>query len=265
MLFPENPNASSQVFYNCEDILNFARVLVNDAQSGLTGQDLSDDRPYTWTLLNFVYGKLQNWLEDNNVESAMYAEAVVTLPASVYSADPNAQCKLDYTGFTDATGNFYDTPALPGDLLEPLQLWSRPSDVNQPFREMSQQLGGMDGTYGLYTYRKWEFRGNGVYLQGGVNNQIDLRIRYMPSLPMLIQPPTGSASPRIWFARAGEAFAYMIAAEFAEIRGAANAPMLRAKANEELQIIANKSAKRSNQANVRARGYAFGRSRGTWQ
>lgn len=260
----------SEVFWNVEDILNFARVLVNDVQGGLSGQDLADDKSGTWPLLNLCYGRLANWLEDNNVESAMYAEAIIQLPASASYTDPAAQSHLDYSGFYDAAGNFYDaSPALPPDILEPLQLWQRPTGQNVPFYEMKQELGGLGSSYnygwngGSYgsSYGKWEFRQNAIYILGGAYQPTDLRIRYIPSVVELVQPTGDQPFPTIWFSRAGEAFAYLIAAEFAEIRNAKNAPILRAKANQELEIIANRSAKRANRAQIRKRGYGFGRRR----
>lgn len=262
----------SQVFYTTTDILNFARILVNDAQGGLSGQELSDDKPYTWPLLNLCYGRLANWLEDNNVESAMYAEAIIQLPVSATYNDPSAQSRLGYDGFADASGFFYDTPSLPPDLLEPLQMWQRPTGQNVPFYEMKQQLGGLDnawnygwngGTYGS-VYGSWEFRQNSIYILGGAYQPTDLRIRYVPSVVELTQPTAENPDvPIIWFAKAGEALAYMIAAEFAEIRNAPNAAALRMKANAELEIIANRSAKRENRAQTRKRGYGFGRRRRT--
>lgn len=256
---------SSAVFWNTTDILNFARVLVNDAQGGISGQDLADDRPYTWPLLNLCYAKLANWLEDANVESATYAEAVISLPASASYSDPNAQSHLDYDGFTDAAGFTYESPTLPSDLLEPLQLWQHATGQNVPFREMKQRLGGMESAYGGAIYGgfigTWEFRQNGIYFLGGATQPTDIRIRYIPSLPELVQPTGDQKPPVIWFARAGEALAYLVAAEFAEVRGASNAVNLRAKANEQLQILANKSAKRSNQSQTRRRGYGFRRAR----
>lgn len=255
----------SAIFWNTTDILNFARVLVNDAQGGISGQDLADARPYTWPLLNLCYAKLANWLEDNNVESATYAEAIVTLPVSADSQDPAAQSRLGYDGFTDPAGFFFETPTLPPDMLEPLQLWERPSGQNRPFREMSQRLGGLGAKFGGGPFREWEFRQNSIYLLGGAFTKVDLRFRYIPSLPELVQPTGDQPAPVIWFARAGEALAYMVAAEYAEIRNSANAANLRAKANEQLQILANKSAKRSNQSQVRRRGYGFQRGRRrTW-
>jgi hypothetical protein len=262
----------SDVFWNTTDILNFARILVNDAQSSLAGQDLADDKPYTWPLLNLCYAKLANWLEDNNVESASYNEATISLPASAVYSDPNAQSRLGYDGFTDAAGFTYDTPTLPTDLLEPRQLWQTPTGQNVPDREMRQVLGGLEGPYyngingGIYggMYGSWEFRQNSIYFLGGAYQPTDIRIRYIPSFTVLVQPAAGEPAPTIWFARAGEALAYLVAAEFAEIRNAKNAVNLRAKANEQLQIIANKSAKRANQAQTRRRGYGFNRGRRLW-
>jgi hypothetical protein len=121
----------------------------------------------------------------------------------------------------------------------------------------------MGAQYGNGPYVQWEFRQNSIYILGGSVNLADIRIRYIPSMPVLIQPtPENPAQPVIYFAKAGEALAYMVAAEFAEIRSAANAPNLRAKANEQLNILSNKAAKRENQAQQRKQGYGFGRRRG---
>ena len=257
------PGSPSSIFYNTTDILNMARVLVNDAQGGLSGQDLADARPQTWVTLNIAYDALQSWLEDNNVESAMYAEAIVSLPVNAGSQDPNAQTRLGYDGFVDAAGNFYDQPNLPQDMLEPLQLESRTTGLNQPFYEMKQKLGGMGAQYGNGPYLQWEFRQNSIYILGGSVNLADIRIRYIPSMPQLIQPTLENPNPPvIYFANAGLALARMVAAEFQEIRNAVNAPTMRAKANAELAILANKSAKRENQSQQRKRGYGFGGRRG---
>lgn len=261
------------VYWNTTEILNLARILVNDVQANggdLTGQDLADSRPYTWPLLNFCYSKLANWLEDNNVESAMYAEEIISCPPSAVTFDPNLQSRLGYDGFSvgvgidNTVGFHYDLPTLPVSpyLLEPLTIWQRPTGQVSPFYEMKQRLGGLETTYGNWLYGNWEFRENSIYLSGGTTVGVDLRIRYIPALPELVKPTDEFPDPpMIWFARAGEALAYMVAAEFAEIRNALNAPMLRAKANEQLQIIANKSAKRANQSQTRRRGYGFNRRR----
>lgn len=252
----------SDIFWNTTDILNFARVLINDAQGSIQGQDLADVRPYTWPLLNFCYGRLQNWLQDNNVESSTYAEQIIQLPISSGSSDPNQTCRLGYDGFDDSNGFHYDTPTLPSEMLEPLNIWQRQTGQNAPFRLFPQRLGGLRASlYGNFLFSEWEFRQNSLYFSGGCYTPMDIRIRFIPSFPELVQPTGDQPAPTIYFGRAGEALAYMIAAEFLEIRSAANAPAMRAKAVAELDILANKSAKRENQAMVRRKGYGFGRRR----
>lgn len=250
----------SQVFYNTTDILQRARVSINDAQSSLDGQDLSDDRPYTWTLLNMVYEDLANQLEDMNVESAMYGEATLTIPPCNTSQDPAAQCRIGYDGFDDAAGNHYETPCLPVGFIEPLTLMQRVSGQNVPFRPFTQKLGGLGSGFSGYL-NAWEFRENSIYFTGSSGVPMDIKSRYIPALPELLEPAENEDAPVIWFARAGLALAYMLAAEYLEIRNAPNAATVRAKADKQLQIIANKTAKRENQTQTRRQGYGFRRRR----
>lgn len=268
-----DPSAGSDVFYNTEEILQASRFLINDVQGGLDGQLLRSDDPRTWVLLNFCYGRLANWLEDNNVESAMYAEANISLPASAVYTDPSAQSRLGYDGFADAAGFLYPHPALPANLLEPLQLWQRPTGQNVPFYEMKQHLGGLGnawnygwsgGTYGSI-YGDWEFRQNSIYILGGAYQPTDMRLRFVPSLAMLVQPTDQNPTPPvIWFAKAGEALSLWIAYQYVKSRlGAAAAAGLKIDRDEELNIIANRSAKRENRTQTRRRGYGFARRR-TW-
>lgn len=259
-----------QVFWSVEDVLNFARLLINDMQGSTAGQELADDNPYTIWLLNLSYAKLQNALEDTNCEAVTYAEAIVgplaAAPAIYY--DPNTQVRLGYDGYWDGTNETDPSVILPGDLLQPLALWERPSGSTQPFIPMRQKLGGLEARWGVgYSYGGprfglWEFRSNGgvpaIYMPGSqVVNEI--RIRYIPSLAMLAINDEDGNPMQVPLARAGEALAYGIAADWAEIRGAANAATLRAGYKEQVQTISNKSAKREGAANQRARGYGFAR------
>jgi hypothetical protein len=257
-------NPGTDIFWNTEDILNFARVLANDAQGSLAGQDLADARPYTWTLLNLCYAKLANWLEDDNVESATYDQWDLTLPISAGSSDPAAECRLGYDGFVDSNGFLYETPTLPALMLQPLNVSQRFTGQNWDYQDIPQRLGPLNGSYYGYLYRRWQFRKNSIYFTGNTSAQVDIRIYGIPSFPYLQPPVNGQPPQQIPFARAGEALAYMVAAEYLEIRGAANAPMVRAKANEQLQIISNKSSKRDNQAQTRKKGYGFNRRRRSW-
>ena len=163
----DSADPTSQVYWTTTDILNFARVLVNDTQGTLSGQNLADNAPATWPLLNFCYAKLQNALEDSNVESVTYADAIVTVPGSGSYSDPASQSVLSYSGFTDAAGNTYDEPTLPPDLTMPLSLETRTAGQNAPFLPMAQRQGGLPSQFGNYRFLMWEFKQGGIYLLGG--------------------------------------------------------------------------------------------------
>jgi len=268
-VLPPQPVAAG-IFWDANDVLNFARILVNDAQGGLSGQDLSNDRDYTWPLLNFCYAKLANWLEDSNVEAATYSEAIIgpLAAAPTASSDINTQVRLGYDGYWDGGADDTDPKfKLPEDCLMPLEIWERQASNSGPFIPMKQVLGGISPRSGSWNFRYWELRWDSnrpaLFMPGAIQANL-LRIRYIPALPLLIQPTGTQPYPQIPLARAGEALAYMVAAEFAEIRNAPNAPRLRQKADEQLSIISNKSAKRENQVDQRRRGYGFGRRRRLW-
>lgn len=264
---PTNLALPSTVFWSALDVLNFARMLINDQQGGIGGQELSDDQAYTWLLLNFAYAKLCNQLEDTNVEAVTYAEAIVgpLAPAPNAGVDPNVQVRLGYDGYWDGTNDTDENVILPGDMLEPTQIWERRSGTNLPFTLMKQQLGGLQSRwgfqYGFQSFGVWEFRGNNgvpaIYFPG-TQSAVEIKIRYIPSLSLLEMNEDGSY-PQVPLLRAGEALAYGVAYMWAQIRGAANTGALKAEYDNQVRIVSNKSSKRENGAITRPRGYGFGR------
>lgn len=275
-------NLPSTVFWSAFDVLNFARMLTNDMQGSQAGQELAIENPYTWVLLNFCYAKLCNQIEDTNVESVTYAEAIVgPIPAAPTAAfDPNVQVRLGYDGVWNGSPDSETDGSiiLPGDMLEPTIIMERPSGSNLPFLQMKQQMGGLRPKWGsAYGYSNgysrlgtWEFRGgNGapcLYFPGA-QIDIDIRIRYIPSLPLLELTQDDDENyiyPQIPLARAGEALAYGVAYQWQMIRGAANALALKAEYDNQIRILSNKSAKRANATISRSRGYGFSRSNRRW-
>lgn len=250
--------------------MTFVRLLINDGQNGLQGQELSDDSPYTPWIINLAYSNLQDDLEDTNVESVTTAEAIVGPLSAAPSAasDPNTQIRLGYNGYWDGTNDTDGEVTLPGDLVMPLRVWSRPAGSVQPFLPVKQQFGGIEARFGMGLPNLigngsvWEFRGNALYMPGNIQ-AMDLRIRYIPSLALF---PSADIdfTVQVPLARAAVALAYGIAAEWTEIRGALNAPMLRAKYEKRIEVISNKTAKRENASITRSRGYGFGRRRRGW-
>jgi hypothetical protein len=265
-IIPPPTPSETNIFWDANEILDFARIEFNDVQGGLSGQDLSNDRPYTWPLLNLCYANLAAWLEDSNVESSTYEEAVVggigADPNA--SSDPSAQVRLGYDGCYYSNGAYDSKKKLPFDCLMPLEVSFRQTGTVTIFRSVKQHLGGLPQRTANWGPQFWEMRKNSLCLTG-FTQIIDLKLRYIPALPLLVQPTVEPfVYPLVPLARCGPALAYMIAAEFAEIRNASNAVRLRQKANEQLDIISNRSSKRENQVDQRRRGYGFGRRRRLW-
>jgi hypothetical protein len=273
-VLPPVPGAyPTQTFWSVLDIIELARILANDAQGGLSGQELADTNPQVWPLLNLCYAKMCNALEDSNVEAATTTEAIVgPLAGSPQAAiDPTTQSQLTYLGFWNGDPNteMDANVTLPLDLIQPLKLWERPAGSNLPFAPMMQNYGGLESRWGVgfvvggTCFGRWEFRsvGGGVnaICLPAINTTQEIRIRYIPSLAILQKNEDGTY-PQVQLARTGEALAYALAAEWAEIRGAANAPNLRAKYEDQIRIITNKTAKRENVGFTRPSGYAFGRN-----
>lgn len=264
-IIPTPTPSNTNVFWDAEEILTFARIQLNDVQGGLSGQDLADSRPYTWPLLNFCYANLTAWLEDSNVESTTYQETVVgpLAPDPNATVDPSTQVRLGYDGYFLSNGAVDLLVKLPFDCLMPLEVSYRQVGSVGRYIRVPQYLGGLPQRSGNWGPWNWEMRMNSLCLTGFIQ-PLNLKLRYIPALPLLVQPGVGEPYPLVPLARCGPALAYMVAAEFAEIRNATNAPRLRAKATEQLDIISNRSAKRENQVDQRRRGYGFGRRRRAW-
>jgi hypothetical protein len=260
----------SSVFWNVGDVLNFARMLVNDMQGSVQGQELADNNPYTIWLLNLAYSNLQSELEDTNVEAVTKAQAVVgpLVPSPLAGVDPSAQVQLGFDGYWNADPNnpTDGSVALPGDLLQPLQIEERPAGSNQPFVPMNQVHGILPSRWSLGSafvrFGVWQFRKSdtavAIYMPAA-SMANELRINYVPSLDLFTRNEDGSW-PQIPLARAGEALAYGVAAMWTGIRGAANAAWLAAQYKEKVTILSNKSAKRDNTGFQRPQGYGFGRN-----
>ncbi len=258
---PQRPlYVASQVFWNVYEVLNFARAVLNDMQIDREGDLLSNTQPYTEVLLNLCYANLQDKLADSGVEAVSVKEAVVLSVPGSLAMDPATQVRLGYDGYFDGVNTEALPWTLPQDLLMPMELWERTAGSLSGFRMMTQRLGGFPSLGVFGGWGIWEFRENAIWFPAA-SQANDLRIRYVPSLPDLRVPPEGEPPMQIPLARCGQALAYMIAAELAESRGAVGAPVLRAKAETQIEEMATKSAKRMQQATIRKRAYG----RGMWR
>ena len=79
----------------------------------------------------------------------------ITIPA-VATVDPGLQIQLRFDGISGNIPNPANSPTLPEDMLEPLQLWERPTGTTNDFIPMVNLTahGGIPEQYGALRKRR---------------------------------------------------------------------------------------------------------------
>src|SRR5580693_7862523 len=122
------PVLASSAYNTAEDVLNRIRVIINDSE--IAGGDvLTDTAPFTFTLLNGAYERVQLELAKAGVETFTLEWWLIGLP-TMPTVDPEARMVIDDTGcnilYPDGVGDVFSmTPQLPTNLVLPLELYER--------------------------------------------------------------------------------------------------------------------------------------------
>lgn len=237
----------SPPYDTAEYVLNMARTFVNDAGLSLAGNLLSDTQPYTLTYLNTALRKLQNKLVDNGVETFV-KEAILTGMTPVAVNDPGVQVYINWSNYFDGV-TLNASPVLPQDMIIPLRLWERQTGTTQEFREMLQAEDGLPSGTATGTQGMWDWRTDSIYFPGA-NQSVDLRMRYDAYLAEI----TATSQP-IPIMRCANALANYVAQIFANARGSPLADSFGAKGDEEVEMMANRTARRKQRRSIRRRPY----------
>lgn len=200
-----------------ETILNFARVIANDAQVSLAGDLLADSQPYTFTLANLAWRKLQDRLGNNGIEEFPQEVQILNIPPVNQSVqtDPGVQVYIGGDGYWDGA-DLKTNIILPSDMEIPLKLWER-SSSNPPgnsYIPMTPASGGLPTWPKTSLNLTWEWRDDAIYMPGSLATE-DLRIRYKR---VLSDFPNDSATP-VPILRCAVALAYLMVETFAQGRG----------------------------------------------
>src|ERR1700728_3918279 len=115
-------------YFIVDDVLNTARVRLNDAIQQLSGDILKDTQPFTQTMTNSAWLRMQQFLANLGFARLIDEEIISSLPICG-SSDPASQCWIDWTGFYDGT-QIWTGYALPQKCSFPLKLWDRVSGYN---------------------------------------------------------------------------------------------------------------------------------------
>jgi hypothetical protein len=163
------------------------RTYINDLGNNGAGRVFTDTNPAVYQLLNSAVFQLQRDLENYGYKGATQEAIFYSVPP-IYGVsgsgipDPAAQQNMNFTGFFNGSQQI-DAPALPQNLIIPLEAWERVSgsgNVFRLFRQSDQALVSATQGVGL---GRWEWRNNAIYWNGSTQT-IDVKLRFSCTNPV---------------------------------------------------------------------------------
>ena len=262
------PNRSYPIL---DDVLNLARVRVNDAIQSIGGDTLTDDQPFTQVMANAAWLKLQQFL-GNMGYSRNRKRVVLTGMPVVDSQDPASETLLTQEYFYDGVSYWIppNTPVLPQDFIAPLRIGERQSvgyqpvltQGNQRFNPLRLSPDGNPCTKKTNWNGWFDWYSDCIVMPGSVV-PMDLEIYYAAYMGDFITVgETQWYQQPVPIMRSQSALANYIAFEYANPRGDMDANAFQAAAEQDARLIFNNSDVPLRQRNnISRRSYA-GRSRG---
>jgi hypothetical protein len=242
-------------------VLDLARVRANDAIQSLAGNLLSNEQPFTMTMLNAGYRHLQRCLAEAGFETFIDEWYFNQIPPAYYITDPGLQVYLSWTGYYDGV-EMHANPVLPADMLAPLRMEERPSAApNSPnnsasYTPMYRTSDGLPSRTPTIYLCQWEWKSDKIYMIGATQNT-DVRLRYLKRLPDLLDP-----TDLVQIVNCADALAYYTVMEFARPRGSPLADVYEAKGDAEVDKMTMPNVKARQRINYRRRPYSGGNRNG---
>lgn len=214
---------TAQVYPSIEDVMNLARVYVDDTLAAGAGITLTDAAPETLPLLNASIAQMQRDLWNRSVPTMIRETVLTGLPPinsalGVGAPNPAVYQALTYTGFND--GSVVHTGiVLPPDLLAPIKVWFRAGGTNLTFSEMNEAANGLASFYQGPSPGDWEWQGDQIALNGATQ-AIDMRLRYLGTVAYYPSTTLPANFPTTYlpFRDSVQALAYRLAYDFCAAR-----------------------------------------------
>lgn len=257
---PILPPVTSAPYPNMSDVLNLARVRVNDAIESIGGDVLTDDQPFTQTMANAAWQRLQEFLA-NLGYARLTQETILTGVPPVASLDPASQVWMNWSQYFDGQ-NFWNAPVLPQDLILPLKIWERWTGQNAVFCPMQMWVDGIPTVPKQNMNLIWEWREDAIYMPGS-QMTMDWRLRYAAFLPDFID--VGDVpwyNQPVSIMRSKDALAWYICSEVANPRGDLDGSVFDTKAEAAAKRIFNREVSQRQRVNVRRIGRSAGARNG---
>lgn len=232
--------APTAPYDSLEDVVNAARMRLNDMIASVGGDVLVDTAPFTIVAVNAAWRKLQEFLSKLGF-LRFKNECILQLRALGHS-DETERPYLDWTGF-HTTGFTDDTIVLPQDLIAPIELRERSlEDVSRSFQAMDFLPGGLPLIGQGYWLKTWSWHDEKLWIPGNIGiTGVQVWIRYWSFAPDFVAAGTTAfASQQVPIMRCLNPFSLYLAAEIAAPRGDATAQSLITDAEAEATIMVSR-------------------------
>lgn len=267
-------------------ILNASRLRLSELKMPslypYRGSVLDATQASTQQAFNSAYRRFQDELADAGADR-FYGDAIINGIPPVTNFDPAVLCWISWSGCFDGNG-FFQTPALPPDLILPLWMSERPTGSYAPLPCHPDEPNMKMYTDGLPMWRKtiwnrcWEWREDAIYYPGS-QCSMDFRVRYRLYLPDLID-----SGPQRWYQqfvqimRCQDPLSWWIACEFliaestrtdtppqAAMQAASSAAAAEARAKAATDKWVNRDVMKNQRTEARRIPYGGGsRGQGGW-
>lgn len=248
-----------------EEVMDTARMRVNDMMNSTEGDLLSDDAPASQTYLTAAWKWYQTKCDTSGVQTFIRSATLYGLPARA-SNDVSYESFITWQGCSDGI-NQYEGPAFPQDMISPKSIWRRPavalaadgsqSTNQQPFLLMTQAV---DGLPPFLDPNQYEWREDGLYFYGD-NFIQDFKFRYSA-----FRAPLDLTNPQLLvpMMMCEDCLGARVAYEYAHARGAAQAPDMKAWADEAFDETKLRATRIKGRQSIRRQGYSGRLNNNSW-
>ena len=248
---PIPPPSVTAPYDMLEIVLNLARTRLNDAIASIGGDILTDTQPFTGTMTNSAWRKMQAFL--SNLGYSKYKRkwcSSIGYPV-IATTDPTGYTFLSWTQFFDGVA-YYAPPVvavLPQDFIAPLRVGERPFGSNQVYSPMRLAPDGLPQGMKSVWNCLFEWKNDAIYMPGSTRS-MELEIEYAAYdydfivtngvLGNAVEGITPANMP-VPIMRCQSAFANYLAAECAAGRDDVDAPAFITQAETDCKLLMNNS------------------------
>jgi hypothetical protein len=202
-----------------ESVLINARVRLNDAIASINGDILTDAQPFTPTVVNNAWRRLQEYLANRGFSTLDREIILSNIPACV-PGDQGIRVYLNWAGYFDGLNN-HGAIVFPPDMICPRRLGERISGSAANFTPIDQVFDGLPTAPRTNLNRLWEWRQESIYMPGA-QGSTDILLQYAGFFADFTY---GGGPPAVWapltvpMMRCQSAFSWFICGEAARPRG----------------------------------------------